>query len=274
MTMMNRRRLCNVGMTAFSTVFVVGLIHLYDTSLRDQAFFDGWLLVLCMVVLTLFNARKKLPVLPLLSASTWLQLHVHVGTLCALIFLIHTRFRLPNGTLETMLWIVFVLVIVSGGIGLFLSRQLPARLSARGERVIFERIPGLQAKLAGQARALAIQAAQESGSRATADFYDTRLHAYLTHDRHFWSHLIGSDAPLRRYRGALKDLHRYQDASGRAILNELDEIVVAKDNLEHQYALQLALKMWLFVHIPLTYSVLLLSAVHIVLVYAFASGTP
>lgn len=272
--MVLRRGFRNFGLTAVSAALVIALIFFYDTSLRDPAFFDGWLLAVGMVILTLFNLRKKMPALPLLSASTWLQFHVHLGTLCALLFLIHTEFRLPNGVLETVIWIVFVLIIVSGGIGLFVSRQFPARLNARGERVIFERIPGLQAKLATEARDLAIRAAQESGSRATADYYDTRLHAYLVHARNFWSHLIGSDAPLRRYRDEIKELHRYQDANGRAILNELDAIVVAKDNLEHQYALQLALKTWLFVHIPLSYSILLLSAVHVALVYAFASGAP
>jgi len=270
----NRRGLRNFAILSIGSALAVSLIFFYGTSLRDPAFLDGWLLAVGMLVLTLYNLRKKMPAVPLLSASAWLQIHVHVGILCALLFLIHTEFRLPNGMLEMLIWIVFVLVIVSGGIGLFLSRQLPARLNARGERVIFERIAGLQAKLANEARDLAVRMAQESGSRATADFYDNRLHAYLTNSRNFWCHLFGSDAAMRRQRAAIKELHRYQDANGRAILNELDAIVVAKDNLEHQHALQFALKIWLFVHIPLTYSVLLLSVVHIVLVYAFASGAP
>jgi hypothetical protein len=268
----NRRAIRNFGLTGAGGSLVVALIYFYDTSLRDAAFLDGWLLAVGMLVLTLYNLRKKMPALPLLSAATWLQIHVHVGTLCAVLFLIHTEFRLPNGLLETVMWIVFVLVVASGAIGLFLSRQLPARINARGERVIFERIPGLQSKLAAEARNLAVRAAQESGSRATADFYDKRLHAYLSTSGNFWSHLMGSDAPLRRHRAEIKDMHRYQDANGRAILNELDAIVVAKDNLEHQHALQFALKIWLFAHIPLTYGILLLSAVHVVLVYAFASG--
>lgn len=268
----NRRAIRNIGLTSVGGTLIVVLIYFYGTSLRDPAFLDGWLLASGMLVLTLYNLRKKMPALPLLSAATWLQIHVHVGTMCAVLFLIHTEFRLPNGVLESVIWTVFVLVVVSGGIGLFLSRQLPARLTARGERIIFERIPGLQAKLANEARTLAIQAAQESGSRATADFYDGRLHAYLSGSGNFWSHLMGSDAPLRHHRAEIKELHRYQDANGRAILNELEAIVVAKDNLEHQHALQLALKIWLFAHIPLTYGLLLLSVVHVVLVYAFASG--
>jgi hypothetical protein len=45
-----------------------------------------------------------------------------------------------------------------------------------------------------------------------------------------------------------------------------------KDGLDYHHALQLTLKLWLFVHIPLTYSLLIFSLVHLVLVYAFAGG--
>ena len=165
MMVITRRGFRNFGLTGICAVLVIALIYFYSTSLRDPAFLDGWLLATGMLVLTLYNLRKKFPALPLLSAATWLKIHVHVGTMCALLFLIHTEFRFPNGVLEAVIWIVFVLVIVTGAIGLFLSRQLPARLNARGERVIFERIAGLQARLANEARDLAVRTAQESGSR-------------------------------------------------------------------------------------------------------------
>jgi hypothetical protein len=269
-----RRSFRYSGLTVVCATSVIALIYFYGTSLRDPAYLDGWLLAIGMLVLTLYNLRKKLPAFPLFSASAWLRIHTHVGILCAILFLIHSNFRLPDGMLEMAIWITFVMVVLSGVIGLFLSRHLPSRLNTRGERVIFERIAGMQARLANEARNLAIRMAQESGSRATANFYDQRLHSYLTNSRNFWSHLMGSDAPLRRNRAEIKELHRYQDANGRAILTELDAIVIAKDNLEHQHALQLALKIWLFAHIPLTYCVLLMSTVHVLLVYAFASGAP
>ena len=65
---------------------------------------------------------------------------------------------------------------------------------------------------------------------------------------------------------------RYLNAEGREILDEIEWRVVAKNNLDRQFALQWLLKGWLFVHIPLTYSLILVAVVHAVLVYAFGGG--
>ena len=46
-----------------------------------MAMYTGWLLLALVLGLTFFNARKKLPFLPLLSASTWLQAHIYLGWL-------------------------------------------------------------------------------------------------------------------------------------------------------------------------------------------------
>ncbi len=69
-------------------------------------------------------------------------------------------------------------------------------------------------------------------------------------------------------------LEQYLNKEGREILDEIEWRVIAKDNLDHQHALQWLLKCWLFVHIPLTYSLILIAVAHAVLVYAFGGGTP
>jgi hypothetical protein len=45
-----------------------------------------------------------------------------------------------------------------------------------------------------------------------------------------------------------------------------------KDALDYCGALQAALKLWLFVHLPLTYSLMIFSVWHVVLVFAFSGG--
>ena len=181
------RRFLNVTL-AFAVGGLLVLFNtLYEMSLRDAAFLNGWLLFAGMVFLTLFNARKKLPFMPLMAASTWLQIHVYLGLICALLFLLHSDFRLPNGTFEILLWATTVGLFVTGMIGLVISRRLPLRLRSGGERIAVRahpvvprparqrgRGPGLQ--LAGRdrqhggrqllldrARALPAQAAQPGG---------------------------------------------------------------------------------------------------------------
>ena len=58
------------------------------------------------------------------------------------------------------------------------------------------------------------------------------------------------------------------------ILGEIDSLVSAKADLDYQHAMQLTLKSWLFLHLPLNYGLMLFTLVHIVIVYAFASGAP
>jgi hypothetical protein len=42
--------------------------------------------------------------------------------------------------------------------------------------------------------------------------------------------------------------------------------------LDYHQSLQFTLKIWLFVHLPLTYSLMIFTLLHIVLVLAFSGG--
>ena len=53
---------------------------------------------------------------------------------------------------------------------------------------------------------------------------------------------------------------------------EMGSLIRGKDDLDHQDALQGTLKYWLFIHIPLTYSLLILSLVHALLASAYSAG--
>ncbi len=269
-----QRRLRNLALTGMSAGILIAINQLYDMSLRDAAFMNGWVLFAGMVFLSLFNLRKKLNVLPLVPAGAWLQMHIYVGGLCSLLFLLHSEFVLPNGTFETILWLLFVVVVVSGFLGLLLSRILPPRMDARGERVIFERIPFLRAQVARQVQELAMRSVQETRASTIADFYVKELAPYLYRPRNFLGNLVGSHRAERRLHVAIQALERYLDERGRAILGEIDALITAKANLDYQYALQLVLKLWLFFHLPLNYSLMLFSVLHIVIVYAFSAGAP
>lgn len=269
-----QRRLRNIALAGAAAGLVVALDQLYDMSLRYAAFLNGWLLLVAMVFLAAFNLRKKIHVLQLLPMSTWLQGHVYVGCLCILLFLLHTEFELPNGMFEVALWVLFVAMVTSGVLGFTLSRVLPRRIGARGERVIFERIPGFRAQIGREVEELAMASVRETRSSSIADFYVAELAPYLHKPRNFIGHLLGSNRAERRLHTQIQELERYLDHKGREILAQIDSLVTAKANLDHHYALQLILKTWLFVHIPLNYGLMLFTVAHVVIVYAFSAGTP
>lgn len=274
MTTFGQRRLRNLAITGMMAGLILSIELLYDMSLRDAAFLNGWVLFAGMVLLAIFNIRKKLNILPLIKMSSWLQFHIYLGLICLLLFLLHTSFSLPNGTFEIILWALYMTMTVSGLIGVALSRLLPHRISARGERVLFERIPVLRAQIARDIEKLAMTSVQETKASTIADFYVAELAPYLQRPKHLINHLIGGNRPERRLHVAIRELDRYLDERGRQILGEIDQLVSAKADLDYQHAMQFTLKSWLFFHLPLNYGLMLFTVVHIVLVYAFATGAP
>jgi hypothetical protein len=274
MTTFAQRRLRNLAFAGMMIGLIVAVGELYDMSMRDPDFLNGWILFASIVFMMLFNLRKKLIIVPLMRVSAWLQLHVYVGVVCIFLFLIHTEFSLPSGTFETILWCFFVAINVSGVIGVLLSRLLPHRISARGERVLFERIPILRAQIARQVQDLAMLSVKETRGETIAEFYVAQLAPFMQRPRHLFGHIIGANRPERRLHVEIRERERYLDDRGRQILEEIDQLITAKSDLDYQYAMQLTLKGWLFFHLPLNYGLLLFMLAHVMIVYGFSAGAP
>lgn len=245
----------------------------YRLTLHRPVFLSGWLLLGTVLLLSLYNVRKRLSMLPVGDASTWLQTHLYLGLLAVLLFAVHVGPRVPDGVLESMLALSFVVVAGSGLLGLHWSRRLPRLVTRRGEEVIFERIPGFIAALRARAEAVVARAARETGSSTLADHYQSDLAAFFAGPRHLFGHLTGFTRPTYMQLQRLDALRRYLNEAECSCCAELRELVEKKDDLDFDYALQGALKAWLFLHVPLTGALLLLAIAHAVIVYAFTAGS-
>jgi len=258
------------------TVVVAGLLliafAIYDASLYRGAFFTGWVLLTLMLFLASFNVRKKLSVLPLGAASTWAQLHIYGGWLAVLVFGEHIGWRIPDGGLEIAMTVLFVFVAGSGIFGIILARFLPPRLTRRGEEVIFERIPGFIAKLRDEAETLVVTSAKETRSSTVSDFYTGVLAPFFMGPQNRLRHLIASRQARFRLLNEIKNLRRYLNDQESVYADRLRDLVNKKDELDFHYSLNLALKAWLLVHVPATYGLVILAALHLVLAYAFGGG--
>ena len=239
-------------------------------SLRQPALVSGSVLFAVILLLTLFNARKKLPFLPLLKATTWMQIHIYAGLFSVVLFGIHVGFRLPRGPLEIVLTGLFVAVSASGLIGLAISRWVPARLTLHGENLIFERIPALRTGVKQEVEKLVLASVPATQSTTIADFYKQRLRTYFERPRHLLRHLLGYSKPLHALLAEVGAMDRYLNAEERKVMGEIAEYIRVKDNLDFQLAAQGMLKGWLFVHIPLTYALILVGLVHGLLAWRFS----
>ena len=271
MTFAARRWLAGIIATLV-TAAIVAVLWSSSLSIHHTAHLSGWLLLASLLFLTSYNLRKKMPYPPLIKSSTWLQFHIYVGLLSILLFVCHTGIRLPNGPLETVMAALYACVAITGIIGLMLSRIIPSRLAVRGPEVLYERIPSFRRQLREQAKQLAVDSVQETNLTTLSDFYAKRLADYFRGPRDYWRHLFQSSRPRHEIVSSLHSLDRYLNDQERRIADKLEELIENKDTLDYHHAMQGTLKGWLFVHIPLTYVLLLFVAVHVWLVHAFFGG--
>jgi hypothetical protein len=243
-----------------------------EPSHPHMDYLTGWSLFALIIYLTAYNARKKLSFLPLVSSRAWLRVHSWVGMLAALVFLLHLQMRLPAGPFEAALAALFVAVTLSGIAGWWLSRALPERLTSAGGEVPYERIPVIRRALRERAEALVLAGIPAAGATTLADFYAARLSDFFKGPANFGPHLVGSSRTVNSLLEDLGQVQRYLSDGERKTAAELAALLREKDTLDLHWSMQLVLRGWLFVHIPLTYGMLVFIAVHVVLVYAYSGG--
>lgn len=272
MTPFARQRLLGFAMFIAVSVAIIYWHAQWNGHVPRLAYLTGWALFAVIIALTVFNARKKFPFLPLFSSETWLQSHIYAGLITGVLFLVHISYRWPTGWFEGALAWLYALVMLSGFYGLFLSRTIPKRLTTRGGEVLFERIPAIRRALAERTEALALKSVADAKSTTIADFYARELKDFFDGPRNLALHFFEVRSPLQQLLNKISDLNRYLSPIERVTLGEIAELVRQKDGLDYHYSLQRALKVWLFGHIPLTYALLLWTLAHIVIVFAFSGG--
>lgn len=243
-----------------------------DVRLWEPAFLTGWVLLTGMLLLTLLNVRKKLPFLPVVPVRFWLQFHLYLGWFTLGVFLVHVDFTMPNGALELTIAILFAVVALSGVFGILVSRSFAQRLTRRGEEVIYERIPLFRHQLREAADDLSAFSVEKTGSTSIAEFYMNNLQTWFRGPRDFIEHLFELNGRIFQLERAFDDVNRYLNDDEKEQLVELRALVRKKYDLDYSYTLQRTLKYWLFVHIPVTYALLVFSIVHVVLVHAFTGA--
>lgn len=97
----------------------------------------------CMVFAALLAVRRRLPTVRVGSAKFWLRGHLWLGTLGFVLILFHSGFRW-GGLLENLMWVSFVLVVVTGFFGVILQQIIPRLLTSEVPlETIVSQIPSL-----------------------------------------------------------------------------------------------------------------------------------
>jgi hypothetical protein len=249
-----------------SLVLLFGVARLVRLAFGHSSFATGWLLLTLMLFLAMYNSRKRISMLPLGKASTWLQLHVIGGFATFGFFWLHTGRIWPSGGYEHVLALLFYLVGLSGVCGWLLQAIYPRVLTSTGIEVIYERIPTELADLREQAEALM----RNSNSVTLAQYYHDQIQWFFSQPRFLLHHLLGNDKARTWSRQQQSQVQRYLNSHENEVLQTLGEMMNHKLELDVHYALQSVMKGWLLVHVPLAVALVLLALWHTIVVHVYA----
>lgn len=249
-----------------------------------------------MLFAGLLGARKKVPTWRLGRAKSWMRGHLWLGTLSFPLILFHGGFHFGGALTRTMMWL-FVVVFVSGLFGAFLQHFMPRFETERlPMETIYEQIGRVREKLMAESAALVEEAERaltgdlalatsdqlaaaasagtmggltvssglqvsEEARNELASFYEKEMQPFLS--AYGGRNLALADR--NRSRGMFQQLRILIPASLHSIVDDLENVVEEKRQLDLQSLYHRILHGWLLIHIPASYAVLALGAIHAVI---------
>lgn len=230
----------------------------------------GCILLAASLGLGLYGVRRRLPMLPLGRASTWLTVHVIGGFATVGLYVLHVGTLWPAGFVDQALALSFATVFASGVVGHGLQALLPARLNRVGDELIYERIPGEIARLRAAAESTIVESASTSGHETLSTYYAQTLAWYFEKPRFALQHVLGTRAAEAWEQHKIGAVERVLADEERPYLETLSQICRRKRGADAQYALQGLLRAWTFVHVPAATGFLVLALWHTVLATVYA----
>lgn len=256
------------------------LVWVYGSGLRDPRYLDGWMLAAGMAVQLYFHIAIKTKSLPPKSAMRWRKIHIVLGYLLIVAFVSHSDFSLPDTLFEWVMWAGFILVSLSGVFGTYLAWSMKAKRGIE-EGIGYDRILARRAELARDIRFAVAKTETDAAALALPgppyeawimDLYTNHLQKFFKAPRNFAAHFIASQRPLKRLTDEIDNLSRYVDKQSQDKLAAIKSMVIEKDQLDFTFVHLSLTRGWLFVHVPVTYSLIVMTVLHILIVYSFSSG--
>ena len=264
-----RRRAIGLTVALLAWLLVAALGWLEASRLGDASLLTGGILLAAVVALTLLGIRRRLPMWPLGSASTWTQIHLYTGLFSTGIYWLHVPSVIAGGWFEGALAIVFCLVTASGIYGIIASRTLPRRLSRIEGEYRFNRAAWHRQQIACSADELLGELREEASLAVLDPFHARYLKPFFDAPLGVARLIVPSSKRRRQLLAALRDLDRYLEDEGRRVASQFASLVRRRDDLDYQYALQWRLRVWVLVHATLSLVLLGGGAVHAVMVWHF-----
>jgi len=269
------KRLTISSLISLSGVLLLVWISLETMEERNHLghpeLWSGYSLLATLILLALFNIRKRLSMLPQLgSAYLWHQLHIVGGMLSITLYILHVDTWWLVAGYERWLSISFYLAIGSGVLGFLIQIYYPKRLTEIGHELIFERIPDAIVDIRTEAMQVIEENIKTTQSETLLRFYEESLDHYFRRPHFIPQHIIGSQAAEFWLKKRFAAVRHLSNADELLTLQKLEALAVNKNRIDQQYAFQWVMKLWLFIHIPSVIALLLFIFWHFLLVNIYA----
>jgi hypothetical protein len=257
---------------AIVSFFMINQWVNYEISYLGRAeLISGYSLFAIFIFLSLFNLRKRLSVVPQIGRVYWWhQIHIIFGVLTVLIYALHVDSWWPQASYERWIAVFFYMVFLSGVLGFWFQIKFPRMLTENREEIIFERIPDAVSELKEASMSLVDQAVREEGSDTILRLYQDYLATYFIRPRSTFNILLGNHRNVFEIVHQIDATARFCNANELILLKQLKELVTRKSRIDRQYAYQLAMKLWLFIHIPAVTGLILFTFWHLMLVNIYS----
>lgn len=220
----------------------------------------------------LLSLRKKIVLWRIGSVQSWLRAHIWLTLLTIPLVFLHSGFRL-GAPMTTLLMVFYAVVMVSGIYGLFLQHKVPLIMQERLlTETVYEQIPYVRSQLfrAAETMCNSFAPAESQVAAAGAAAVDPESEAALVT---FLQDQVMPYLKARRGRRFRLGDSRYSDDTFRFVKlrvadgyrSRVDEIQAWCDQrrmLDLQTRLHRWLHSWLFVHVPFSFLLILLTAWH------------
>ena len=221
-----------------------------------------------MVYAGLLSALRKVPSWWWLgSRKVWLRGHIWLGLLSGLFLLCHSGFRW-GGPLEVALWVVVILTLATGVLGLALAARRPAVCCGRASPA---RPPMSRSRTCATSCAtrpmrrsagiLADQSLSPVARQNVEQFHQEKLRPFL-HSRYDRSSPLASPLQAELIFARLRKLA--DEGPIQQQLSQLESFCDERRQWGQQERYHFWLHSWLLVHVPLSVLVLVLGTAHVV----------
>lgn len=222
-----------------------------------------------MIFAGLLGAREKVPAWRVGRMQAWMRAHLWLGLLSFPVILFHAAFSFGHG-LTWWLMVLFTVVTASGILGTMLQQYLPRMMTRQVPlETTFEQIDEVRKQLiteagelvaAGVAVATGVPVTPSESATRLQSSWETTIRVYLEHATRIRRFRV----KRREVQHALRQLRTLLPPAMHDTVDSLEDICNEAWQLRQQTILHYTLHGWLMLHIPLSYALLALSAVHAV----------